>query len=82
MPTTITLIVIAVLAGAAAYYSWGRNRAVSIASGAICLVTSAIATIAAFVWALGVIFKIIPILLLVAAIWIVYKAFTADKTAD
>lgn len=74
MGFTVTTIVIAVLAGVGAYFSWNENRLVSLACGVVCAIASAIATIAAFVWAVAVVFKLLPIILLVIAIWLIYRA--------
>ncbi|WP_333620256.1 hypothetical protein [Dietzia sp.] len=79
MGFTLTAIIIAVLAGVGAYFAWSQNRMVAIACGVVCAVASSFAIIAAFVKAVALIFKLLPILLLVLAIWLIYRAVTKRR---
>lgn len=73
MGITTTAIVIAVLAGLACFYSWDRNRGLSLGLAIVAGIAAFFGLIGAFFWALGVIFKLIPIVLLVGAIWLIVR---------
>lgn len=79
MGFTLTAIVIAVLAGVAAYFAWRQNRMVAIGLGVICAIASSLAIVAAFVKAVAVVFKLLPIILLIVAIYFIYRAVTKDR---
>lgn len=73
MGTTITAIVIAVLAGVGAFYSWDRNRGLAAGLAVVTLLAGAIGTLGAFVAALGLFFRLLPILFVVLGVWLVYR---------
>lgn len=79
MGFTLTATIIAVLAGVCAYFAWRENRMLSILCGFICLIASMLAIIAAFAKAVALLFKLLPIVLLVIAIWLIYSAVTKDR---
>lgn len=78
--TTIIASVIAFLGGAAAYYSWNQNKAISVVAALIGTIAAAVAVILAFVGAVLLIFRIIPILLLVGLLWLLWRRF-ADRSS-
>lgn len=82
MGFTLTATIIAVLAGIAAFFAWRENRMVSIVCGFICAIASALAILAAFIKAVALVFKLLPIILLVLAIWLIYRAVTKDRDGD
>ena len=82
MGFTLTATVIAVLAGVAAFFAWRENRMVSIVCGFICAIAASLAILAAFVKAVALVFKLLPIILLVLAIWLIYRALTKDRDSD
>ena len=73
MGTTITAIVIAVLAGVGAFYSWDRNRGLAAGLAVVTLLAGAIGTLGAFAAALGLFFRLLPILFVVLGVWLVYR---------
>lgn len=82
LETTIIASVIALVGGAAAYYGWQNHKLVSIIGGAVGIVAAAVAIIGAFIGALAVIFKLIPILILVGIIWLLWKIFGSRSSSD
>lgn len=82
MGFTLTATIIAVLAGIAAFFAWRENRMISIVCGFICAIASALAILAAFIKAVALVFKLLPIILLVLAIWLIYRAVTKDRDGD
>lgn len=83
MGFTLTATIIAVLAGIAAFFAWRENRIISIVCGFICAIASALAILAAFIKAVALVFKLLPIILLVLAIWLIYRGVTkpdSDKS--
>ncbi len=80
LETTIIASVIALLGGAAAYYGWRNHKLVSLLGGAIGIIAAAVAIIGAFIGALAVIFKIIPVLILAGLIWLLWRIFGNRST--
>ncbi|MDH2456584.1 hypothetical protein QDW14_08885 [Corynebacterium bovis] len=78
--TTVIAVIVAVLAAVGAYALWSRSRAASVALGLVCLVASAVAVLTAFIGAVAVAFKILPIILLILGIVIVWKAFSGRSS--
>lgn len=73
MGATITAIVIAVLAGIGTYYTWERNKGLSMGLAVVTAIAGAVGTLLAFVQALALVFKLLPILLLALGIWLIWK---------
>ena len=83
MSFTVTAIVIAVLAGLGAYAAWSSNKALSLGLAALTALAGALGVIGAFLWALGVVFKLLPLALLAFGVWLIYRNVTredADRT--
>lgn len=79
LKTTIIASIVAILAFVATHYTWDRNKAVSLIAACVGLVASAVAVIVAFVGAVVITFKIIPVLILLAAAYILYRRFVAKN---
>lgn len=77
--STLTAIVIAVLAAVAAYFSWNSNKAISLASGVVCVIASLFALLFAFLGAVVLAFKLLPLLLLAVGAFLVYRAVTKNS---
>ncbi|MDK6259400.1 MULTISPECIES: hypothetical protein [Corynebacterium] len=69
---TVTLV-IAVLAGGLAYYSWGRSATLSLAAGAVCVGVSLIALLMAVFISLAWFMKLVPLVLLAGGVWLVWR---------
>ena len=83
MGISLTTIIIAVLAGAGAYFAWEKSRAASIAMGMVCIIASASALVSAIFSALAIVFKILPLLLLAGGAWLVWRAIgKKDSSTD
>lgn len=83
LETTIIASVIALIGGAVAYYGWGNHKLLSIIGGAIGIIAAAVAIIGAFIGALAVIFKLIPVLILAGLILLLWRIFgNRDRAAD
>lgn len=76
MGLTTTAIVIAVLAGIGTYYSWNNNKGLSMGLALVTAIAGAVGTIGAFFWALGVVFKLLPLILLALGVWFIYRHLT------
>lgn len=82
MGFTVTAIVIAVLAGIGTFYTWDRNKGLSMGLAVITLLAGAVGTIGAFVAALGLFFRILPLLLMVGGIWLIWKVIQKNRGGD
>ena len=78
--TFITSLIIAVLAGGVAFYSWRQNSMVALASAAVCLIASVIAVITGLASTVAIVFKLLPWLLLALGIWLVYRVLTSRNS--
>lgn len=78
MSFTVTTIVIAVLAGVGAYTAWSSNKALSLGLAALTAFAGALGVIGAFLWALGMLFKLLPLVLLAFGIWLIYRNVTRE----
>ena len=79
--TFITSLIIAVLGGAAAFYSWRQNALVALISAGVCLLASVVAVITGLASTVAVVFKLLPWLLLALGIWLVYRMIT-NRNSD
>ncbi|WP_080793693.1 hypothetical protein [Corynebacterium pacaense] len=75
LSTTITACIIALLGGAAAYYSWNDNRTLSLIVAVVATLSAAVAVVAAFLGAVIMIFRLIPLLLLFGLLWLLWRRF-------
>jgi CHASE2 domain-containing sensor protein len=82
MGFTVTAIVIAVLAGIGTFYTWDRNKGLSMGLAVITLLAGAAGTVGAFVAALSFFFRILPILLMVGGIWLIWKVIQKNRGRD
>lgn len=77
--TSLTALIIAALAGVGAYFAWSENRAVSIGLGVVCVVASAVAVLMAFLGTLALVFKLLPLVVLVIGVWFVWRAIDSEE---
>ncbi|HZK31853.1 MAG TPA: hypothetical protein VFC72_02965 [Corynebacterium sp.] len=82
MGLTITAIVIAVLAGIGTFYSWTSNRKLSLGLAVVTLLAGAAGTIGAFIAALHLLLKLLPILLMVGGIWLIWRIFQMNRDSS
>lgn len=82
MGTTLTAIIIAVLAGVGAFYSWDRNKGLAMGLAVVTLLAGAVGTIGAFIAALGFLLKILPILFVALGVWLIVKIARKDRNPD
>lgn len=82
MGFTVTAIVIAVLAGIGTFYTWDRNKGLSMGLAVITLLAGAVGTVGAFVAALSFFFRILPILLMVGGVWLIWKVIQKNRGRD
>lgn len=73
MGTTVTAIVIAVLAGIGAFYSWNRNKGLAMGLAVVTLLAGVVGTIGAFVATLSLFFQLLPLIFVVLGIWLLYR---------
>lgn len=76
----IWVSLVALLAGAAAYYSWGQNKPLSLFAAVVSVIAALLATIMAFFSAVVFFVRLIPLFLLVGAVFILYRILTKDKS--
>lgn len=79
MGTTVTAIVIAALAGVGTYYSWNENRGLSTGLALVTLIAGIVGTIGAFMAAVGLFFRLLPLIFVVLGVWLLFKLLTRDK---
>ncbi|AKK11674.1 hypothetical protein [Corynebacterium uterequi] len=80
MGITATSIVVAVLAGIGSYYSWNNNKPLSMILGIVTMLAGTVGAVGAFFHALGLIFKLLPILLMILGAWWVYTMFRSHSS--
>lgn len=76
--STLTALVIAVLAAVASYFSWSSNKAVSLGCGVVCVIASLFALLFAFLGAVVLAFKLLPLVVLAVGGYLVYRAVSAS----
>ena len=74
---TVTFTVLAICTAASGFFTWDRNKGVSLLLGGATVVLSSIALILAFVGAVVGFFKFLPILLLLAGCYILYRRLSS-----
>ncbi|WKD58827.1 hypothetical protein [Corynebacterium caspium] len=74
-----TALIIAVLAGIAAGATWNTNAVLSLGTGVVFLLASAVATLIILGKTIALIFKLIPLALVAAAIYLCYRALTKQR---
>lgn len=77
--STFTALVIAILAAIAAYFSWNTNRPVALGCAIVCVIASLFALLFGFISAVALFFRLLPLLLLIAAGFLIYKVLTKDR---
>lgn len=82
MGTTMTSIIVAVLAGIGTFYTWNDNKVLSLILALVTLVAGIIGTIGAFISALGLFFKLLPILFVAFGIYLVVKIVQKNRTPE
>ena len=76
---TLTLTVIAALAGGVAYASWPKNKGLAAVFAVIGVLAAAGAVLTAFLGAVVLVLKIIPVLVLAGVIWVAWKIFSGGS---
>ncbi|MGO1950044.1 MAG: hypothetical protein ACTH1D_10440 [Mycobacteriaceae bacterium] len=72
--TAITTLILGALSGLGAWWAWEQNRkGLSVALGALTLIFAVVAISTAFAGAVGVIFKVLPFLLIALVAWLGFK---------
>lgn len=77
--TFIWASLIAFLAGAASYYSWDRNKALSLFAAVVAVIAALLGSIMAFFSAVVFFIRLIPFLLLLGTVFILCRILTKDK---
>lgn len=77
--TVLITLILAVLAGAGGWFGWRDNKALSVFLWIAALVCAVISLTTAFVGAVGVIFKILPIIVIVAAVYVLVRRAVNDR---
>ncbi|AWB82510.1 hypothetical protein C3B44_09235 [Corynebacterium yudongzhengii] len=79
MGTTATAIIIAILAGIGTVYTWDTNKLLSLALAAVTMIAGIIGTVGAFISALGLFFKLLPLVLVGVGIYLIYKVVQKNR---
>lgn len=72
--TTLTTLILGAVAGLGAYWAWSQERrGLSVALGVLTFIFAVIALSTAFAGAVSLVFKLLPLLLIVLVIWLGIK---------
>ncbi|AWT25748.1 MULTISPECIES: hypothetical protein [Corynebacterium] len=72
--TSLTTLILGAIAGLGAYWAWDQNRrGLSVGLGVLTLILAVVAVVTAFAGAVAVIFKLLPILLIVLVGWLGFR---------
>lgn len=77
--TSLTGLCIAALAGVGAYFAWASSKALALFLGVVCFIAAGVATLTAFLGALGLFFKLMPFIFLALGLWLVWRALSKEE---
>lgn len=73
MGTTMTSIIIAILAGIGTFYTWNEHKGLSMLLAVVTLVAGLIGTLGAFIAALSLFFKLLPVIFVALGVYLIIK---------
>lgn len=81
---TLTMTIIAAIGGGVAYANWPKNKGLAAVFAVVGVIAAAGAVLTAFLGAVVLVLKIIPVLVLAGVIWVAWKIFSgrSDNRAD